>query len=122
MWTSLSIALRLFLLQTNLIRVYNLSKVCFICVICTQSCIESEVIILRFYKTGEFAKIIGISSVTLRKWEATGKLIPHHRSPTGYRYYSDEQLIKFFNSEYRIEVDTERSDAICSEPTDLGKY
>lgn len=77
---------------------------------------------MRFYKTGEFAKIIGISSVTLRKWEATGKLVPHHRSPTGYRYYSDEQLIKFFNSEYRIEANTERSDAICSEPTDLGKY
>lgn len=65
---------------------------------------------MRFYKTGEFAKIIGISSVTLRKWEATGKLIPHHRSPTGYRYYSDEQVEKFFNNGYRIEVDTNNTE------------
>lgn len=47
---------------------------------------------MKYYKTGDFANLIGISAVTLRKWEETGKLIPHHRSPTGYRYYSEEQL------------------------------
>lgn len=47
---------------------------------------------MKYYKTGDFANLIGISAVTLRKWEEAGKLIPHHRSPTGYRYYSEEQL------------------------------
>jgi DNA-binding transcriptional MerR regulator len=30
--------------------------------------------------------------VTLRRWELQGILKPHHKSPTGYRYYSEEQL------------------------------
>ena len=45
-----------------------------------------------FYKAGEFARLIGITSVTLRKWDERGWLKPHHRSPSGYRYYSEEQL------------------------------
>lgn len=47
---------------------------------------------VRYYKAGEFAQLIGVTSVTLRKWGDKGLLIPHHRSPTGYRYYSEEQL------------------------------
>lgn len=47
---------------------------------------------MRFYKVGEFARLIGVTAVTLRFWEQRGWLIPHHRSPSGYRYYSEEQL------------------------------
>lgn len=47
---------------------------------------------LKYYKAGEFASLIGVTSVTLRNWGDKGWLIPHHRSPTGYRYYSEEQL------------------------------
>ena len=47
---------------------------------------------MKFYKTGMFASLIGISDVTLRKWDKLGWLKPHHRSPSGYRYYTDEQL------------------------------
>lgn len=53
---------------------------------------------MEFYKTGAFAQAIGVSSVTLRKWERDGKLVPHHRSPTGYRYYSEEQLKNYLKS------------------------
>lgn len=67
-------------------------------------------IILQFYKTGEFAKIIGISTVTLRKWERQGKLIPHHRSPTGYRYYSEKQLNDYLNNSlYKLADKTSKS-------------
>lgn len=52
---------------------------------------------MKYYKTGDFADKIGVTSVTLRKWEQTGKLLPHHRSPTGYRYYSQEQLDDYLN-------------------------
>lgn len=46
----------------------------------------------RYYPINKFAKIIGVTSQTLRNWEISGKLIPHHRSESGYRYYSEEQL------------------------------
>lgn len=46
----------------------------------------------KYYKISEFSKLIGVSTVTLRRWELQGILKPHHKSPTGYRYYSEEQL------------------------------
>lgn len=58
---------------------------------------------MKYYKTGDFADKIGVTSVTLRKWEQTGKLLPHHRSPTGYRYYSQEQLDDYLNGKVMTE-------------------
>ena len=52
----------------------------------------------KYYKTGDFARMIGITSVTLRKWEKQGKLEPHHKSPTGYRYYSEQQLHDYLSN------------------------
>lgn len=52
----------------------------------------------RFYKTGEFARLIGVSAVTLRSWDEKGLLKPHHVTPFGYRYYSEQQLQDYFNS------------------------
>lgn len=46
----------------------------------------------KYYPINKFAKIIGVTSQTLRNWENSGKLIPHHRSDSGYRYYSEDQL------------------------------
>ena len=51
---------------------------------------------VAFYKTNEFAQRIGVSSNTLRIWDERGWLKPHHRSPSGYRYYSDEQVEQYF--------------------------
>ena len=53
---------------------------------------------MKYYKIGDFASLIGVSTVTLRKWEEAGKLLPHHRSPTGYRYYSEKQLVDYLHS------------------------
>ncbi len=47
---------------------------------------------MKFYTIGEFSSKIGVSTVTLREWERRGWLKPHHRSESGYRYYSEEQL------------------------------
>ena len=58
---------------------------------------------MKYYKTGDFAEQIGVTPVTLRKWEQSGKLIPHHRSPTGYRYYSEEQLKDYLDSKVATE-------------------
>lgn len=55
--------------------------------------------VLLFYKIGEFAEMIGVNQTTLRRWEKEGYLIPHHRSPTGYRFYSEEQVKEVLNGE-----------------------
>lgn len=47
---------------------------------------------MGYYSIGKFSKLIGVTQQTLRNWEKNGKLLPCHKSPTGYRYYSDEQL------------------------------
>ena len=46
----------------------------------------------KYYPINKFARIIGVTSQTLRNWENSGKLVPHHRSDSNYRYYSEEQL------------------------------
>jgi len=50
---------------------------------------------MKYYTIGEFAKLIGKSPQTLREWDKRNILKPHHVAPTGYRYYSQEQLNHF---------------------------
>lgn len=50
---------------------------------------------MKYYSIGEFAKSIGKTSQTLREWDKKDILKPHHVAPTGYRYYSQEQLNHF---------------------------
>lgn len=47
---------------------------------------------------GKFAKIVGVTPMTLRNMHATGELIPARISEGGTRYYSDEQAKAFLNS------------------------
>ena len=53
----------------------------------------------QFYKIGEFARLIGVSTTTLRTWDDKGLLHPHHVSPSGYRYYSSQQLRDYLSGE-----------------------
>lgn len=52
----------------------------------------------QYYKIGEFSRLIGVSPATLRAWGDSGLLRPHHVSPSGYRYYSDDQLHDYLSS------------------------
>ena len=52
----------------------------------------------KYYTINEFSKIMGVTPQTLRNWDRSGKLKPHHTSSNGYRYYSQEQLTKFTGS------------------------
>jgi len=47
---------------------------------------------MKFYTIHEFSNLINRTPQTLRNWEKRGILIPHHKGPNGYRYYSEEQL------------------------------
>ena len=51
--------------------------------------------IVSLMSIGKFAKAVGVSTVTLRRMQETGELIPAHISNGGTRYYSTEQLTEF---------------------------
>ena len=52
---------------------------------------------MKYYSINKFSKIVGVSPQTLRNWDKSNKLRPHHKSLNGYRYYSQEQLDKILN-------------------------
>lgn len=47
---------------------------------------------MKYYSIHEFSKLIGRTPQTLRNWDLSGKLKPHHTGANGYRYYSHQQL------------------------------
>ncbi|OGX68610.1 MAG: transposase [Paenibacillus sp. RIFOXYA1_FULL_44_5] len=59
---------------------------------------------MKLYPIGKVAEMIGVTPKTLREWDKTGKLKPHHVSDSGYRYYSQAQL----NELLRKNVPTQR--------------
>ena len=46
------------------------------------------------YNISKASKLLGVSCQTLRNWDKNGKLTPHHKTDSGYRYYSEEQINK----------------------------
>ena len=50
---------------------------------------------MEYYSIGKFSKLISKNAQTLREWDKKGELKPHHITPSGYRYYSQEQLNHF---------------------------
>ena len=58
---------------------------------------------MKYYSINEFSKILGVSAQTLRNWDKSGKLHPHHTSTNGYRYYSHEQLGQVMNIKTNVD-------------------
>ena len=57
------------------------------------------------YKPSEFAEKIGISVITLQRWDKTGVLLAN-RTPTNRRFYTEEQLLEYLqNAERRGKYD-----------------
>lgn len=52
----------------------------------------------KFWKSGKAAKFLEISQDTLDRLEKSGKLMPHHKSLSGYKYYTREQLVEFLEA------------------------
>ena len=52
---------------------------------------------MRYFTINKFSKIVGVTPQTLRNWDKTGKLKPHHTTDNGYRYYSEEQVNQVLN-------------------------
>ncbi|MFI3211028.1 MAG: IS607 family transposase [Peptostreptococcaceae bacterium] len=47
---------------------------------------------MKYYSIAEVSKMLNVTSQTLRNWDKSGKLTPSHKSCSGYRYYSQEQV------------------------------
>ncbi len=47
---------------------------------------------MKYYSVRDLSKLLGVTPQTLRNWDKTGKLKPHHVVESGYRYYSEEQV------------------------------
>ncbi len=50
-----------------------------------------------YYSIHEFSKKVNVTPQTLRNWERSGRLIPHHKGSNGYRYYSHAQMLWVLN-------------------------
>ena len=53
-----------------------------------------------FLTSGKVARLLEVSEKTLRRWEKNGMLLPHHKSTSGYKYYTEQQLSDFSESYY----------------------
>jgi len=47
---------------------------------------------MQVYSIHKFAKLVGVTPQTLRNWDRTGRLKPHHTGSNGYRYYTGQEL------------------------------
>ena len=59
---------------------------------------------MKYYSINKFSKIIGVTPQTLRNWDKSGKLTPHHTGSNGYRYYSEAQINQVLN----LKTETEK--------------
>lgn len=51
----------------------------------------------KYMTTSKFAQRINVHPQTLRKWDKTGVLKAHHKTPGGRRFYTEEQALAFLN-------------------------
>ena len=51
----------------------------------------------KYYSIHQFSQLINVTPQTLRNWDKSNKLKPHHTTSNGYRYYSHEQLNQVLN-------------------------
>lgn len=56
-----------------------------------------EIVTEKYMTVEEFAKRIGVHPQTVRQWDKTGVLRPHHKTPSGRRLYSMKQVEEYFH-------------------------
>lgn len=59
----------------------------------------------KFLTTAEFADAVGVHPKTVRRWDENGFLKPNHRTPSGIRQYTDEQVDAYFRGDYCKNID-----------------
>jgi predicted site-specific integrase-resolvase len=54
----------------------------------------------RLIKIGEAAALLGVSVITLRKWEGSGELLPDRKTRGGTRYYDAAKLLGLGDADF----------------------
>jgi len=54
----------------------------------------------RLVKIGEAAALLGVSVITLRKWEGSGELLPDRKTRGGTRYYDAAKLLALGDADF----------------------
>lgn len=49
---------------------------------------------MRYWKIGELAREVGVTVRTLHHYDEMGLVSPSARTPTGYRLYGEEELVR----------------------------
>lgn len=57
----------------------------------------------QFMTVEEFANRIGVHPQTVRTWDRQGILLPHHKTPSGRRLYTEEQVKEYFEGNNKRE-------------------
>ena len=52
----------------------------------------------KFYSVSDFSKRISVSTCTLRNWDNSDLLKPHHKTPGNHRVYSEEQALEYLDA------------------------
>lgn len=52
---------------------------------------------MKYYSSKTLAKMLGVTTQTLRNWNRSGKLMPSYTKNNGYRYYSEESIQEFLD-------------------------
>ena len=67
---------------------------------------------MKKYKISEFAELPNVSTITLRRRDEDG-LLKVYRTPTGHRFYTEEQ--------YKTYMDIPMENQVCNEDNDSSK-
>lgn len=56
---------------------------------------------MKTYKPSQFARLIGVCVKTLQRWDNSGKFVAR-RTPTNQRYYTEEDLKRYYLHMYTV--------------------
>lgn len=59
---------------------------------------------MKYYSSKTLAKMLGVTTQTLRNWNRSGKLMPSYTKNNGYRYYSEESIQEFLNIKPKVKT------------------
>lgn len=66
---------------------------------------------MDYYSQPQFARIIGVSPNTVASWVKKGLIKPHHSTPTGRNFFSQQQVNDYFNEEGDSDVSVDREES-----------
>lgn len=75
-----------------------------------------------YINIGKAAELMGVSTQTIRNWEKTQFMVPHHKTNAGTRYYSMSQINAFIGLQGCVKAENNKvTIAYCRVPSSAQK-